>query len=100
MAPIGAQFRPGDAVPHSGIYRVAHDPTHAQEHEVTCLFGKRFPPCRGCDQPRFVLHLRCQIPAVERRPAPDLRGFHGRLRNVGFGHFANGVVAWRPGTAK
>ena len=51
MAPIGAQFKPGDAVPHSGIYRVTHDPTHAQEHEVTCLFGKRFPSCRGCDQP-------------------------------------------------
>ena len=55
MAPIGAQFRPGDAVPHSGIYRVVHDPIHAQEHEVTCLFGKRFPPWRGCGQPRFVL---------------------------------------------
>ena len=33
IAPIGAQFKPGDAVPHSGIYRVTHDPTHAQEHE-------------------------------------------------------------------
>jgi hypothetical protein len=55
MAPIGAQFKPGDAVPHSGIYRVTHDPIHAQEHEVTCLFGKHFPPCRGCGEPRFVL---------------------------------------------
>jgi hypothetical protein len=55
MVEIGAVFKPGEAVPHSGIYRVSHDPEHAQEHEVTCLFGKRFPPCRGCDQPRFVL---------------------------------------------
>ena len=34
MASIGAQFKPGEAVPHSGIYRVTHDPAHAQEHEV------------------------------------------------------------------
>ena len=54
MVAIGAQFKPGEAVPHSGIYRVIHDPEHAQEHEVTCIFGKRFPPCRECDQPRFV----------------------------------------------
>ena len=39
MVAIGAQFKPGEAVPHSGIYRVIHDPEHAQEHEVTCIFG-------------------------------------------------------------
>jgi hypothetical protein len=55
MAAIGDQFKPGEEVPHSGIYRVIHDPAHAQEHDVTCVFGKRFPPCRGCDHPRFIL---------------------------------------------
>jgi hypothetical protein len=55
MASIGDEFKPGEEVPHSGIYRVIHDPRHAQEHEVTCVHGKRFPPCRGCIHPRFVL---------------------------------------------
>lgn len=48
-------YKPGDQVPKSGIYRVTHDPAHAQEHEVTCVAGKVFPPCRGCPHPRFVL---------------------------------------------
>jgi hypothetical protein len=55
MANIGDVFKPGQDVPRSGIYKVIHDPTHSQEHEVTCIFGKRFPPCRGCTHPRFVL---------------------------------------------
>ncbi len=52
---VGDVFGPGETVPLSGIYKVIHDPRHAQEHEVTCIYGKRFPPCRGCDHPRFVL---------------------------------------------
>ena len=60
MASIGDVFKPGDTVPHSGIYRVIHDPAHTQEHDVTCIFGKRFPPCRGCDHPRFVLKVAAQ----------------------------------------
>jgi len=52
---IGDIFRPGQSVPASGIYKVIHDPRHAQEHEVTCVYGKVFPPCRGCQHPRFVL---------------------------------------------
>ena len=55
MAKIGDSFKPGDVVPLSGIYRVAHDPAHTQEHEVTCIEGRVFPPCRGCQHPRFVL---------------------------------------------
>jgi hypothetical protein len=51
----GDIFEPGEKVPRSGIYRVVHDPEHQQEHEVTCVFGKRFPPCHGCKHPRFVL---------------------------------------------
>jgi hypothetical protein len=41
-------FKPGDTVPNSGIYRVVHDEEHAEEHEVTCVSGKPFPPCRDC----------------------------------------------------
>lgn len=49
------EYKPGDEVPKSGIYRVTHDTSHAQPHEVTCVYGKRFPPCHGCKHPRFVL---------------------------------------------
>lgn len=48
-------YKPGDTVPESGIYKVTHDPKHAATHEVTCIEGKTFPPCKGCDHPRFVL---------------------------------------------
>ena len=49
-------YKPGDAVPNSGIYRVTHDKNHAAEHEVTVVYGKKFPPCNHCGQhPRFVL---------------------------------------------
>jgi hypothetical protein len=51
----GDIFKPGDEVQSSGVYRVVHDSTHSQEHEVTCVYGKKFPPCRGCRHPRFVL---------------------------------------------
>ena len=47
-------YKPGDDVEASGIYRVTHDPKHTTEHEVTVVFGKRFPPCKGCGtHPRF-----------------------------------------------
>jgi hypothetical protein len=56
MASIGDVFKPGEKVPHSGIYLVTHDTQHAAEREVTCVFGKVFPPCKGCGQhPRFKL---------------------------------------------
>ncbi len=60
-------FKPGDKVERSGIYRVLHDPHHAQEHEVTCVFGKRFPPCNHCgDNVRFVLdHAAIHIDSDE-----------------------------------
>jgi hypothetical protein len=52
----GDVFRPGDECKRSGVYRVLHDPNHADEHEVTCVFGRRFPPCSHCgDYVRFVL---------------------------------------------
>ena len=42
------QYKPGDRVPRSGIYRVIHDPVHCQEHEVTCVRRKKFPTCNDC----------------------------------------------------
>jgi hypothetical protein len=55
MTKVGEVFKPGEDVPNSGIYKVVHDPAHTQSHEVTCVYGKRFPPCRGCKSPRFTL---------------------------------------------
>jgi hypothetical protein len=48
-------YKPGDTVPESGIYKVRHDPKHAGNHEVTCIEGERFPPCRSCPHPTFEL---------------------------------------------
>ena len=48
-------YTPGGKVPHSGIYTVTHDPGHAREHEVTCIKGRKFPPCRNCKGTRFEL---------------------------------------------
>lgn len=51
-----ASNKPGDKCEKSGIYKVEHDPGHAQSHEVTCVYGKPFPPCntKGC-HPTFTL---------------------------------------------
>jgi hypothetical protein len=53
-------YKPGDAVPTSGIYEATHDKLdgsdHAQPHPVIAVSGKRFPPCRVClGQARFRL---------------------------------------------
>lgn len=40
--------RPSDIVQVSGIYKVEHDTVHTQVHEVTCVKGEKFPPCRNC----------------------------------------------------
>ncbi len=53
-------YKPGDVVDASGIYRVTHDPSHTQPHEVTVIAGKRFPPCRSCAQPRFMVERLAQ----------------------------------------
>jgi len=45
---IGDIFKPGEEVPASGIYTVVHDSYHHENHEVTCVYGKRFPPCNHC----------------------------------------------------
>jgi hypothetical protein len=48
-------YKPGDIVPASGIYRVTHDKEHHQDHEVTVIRGRKFPPCNHCgDHPRFI----------------------------------------------
>ncbi len=46
----GVMFKPGDRVLQSGIYDVVHCPPHtaSDHHQVTCVRGEPFPPCRDC----------------------------------------------------
>lgn len=51
-------FKPGDEVPRSGIYRAIHANEHAKPHDVTCVFSDHFPRCNRCGEGvRFVLVL-------------------------------------------
>jgi hypothetical protein len=53
---MAEQYKPGDKVPQSGIYKVTHDNVHHDEHEVTVVLGEPFPPCNHCgNHPRFTL---------------------------------------------
>jgi hypothetical protein len=55
------EYKPRETVPISGIYRVTHDPTHAQPHDITAVKGEHFPPCNSCgDHPRFVLRVAAE----------------------------------------
>ncbi len=49
------RFKPGDAVPESGVYRVFHS-RHRAPHDNSFVEGDLFPPCRRCGQDvRFQL---------------------------------------------
>lgn len=55
------EFKPGERVPESGLYRVVQDA--GEEHQVTAVKGERFPPSRTGKGIRYVLaqaalHLR------------------------------------------
>ena len=53
---MATEYEPGEQVPKSGIYQVTHDENHTAPHEVTAVYGHRFPPCNHCgDHPRFIL---------------------------------------------
>ncbi len=43
-------FRPGDAVPESGIYEVIHEGDHRQAHDAVMIMGNRFPSCETCNE--------------------------------------------------
>jgi hypothetical protein len=46
---MAQEYKPGQIVPQSGVYRITHDPQHADmPHEVTVIKGRRFPTCRHC----------------------------------------------------
>jgi len=48
-------YRPGQAVPVSGIYIAVHY-QHRAQHEVVAIRGEEFPPCRVCkEEVRFYV---------------------------------------------
>jgi hypothetical protein len=42
-------YKPGDAVPESGIYEVIHDADHRQAHDAVMIVGNTFPTCETCE---------------------------------------------------
>lgn len=52
---MAQEFKPGDKVPSSGVYRVLHN-GHRDQHEATLREGEQFPTCTVCEQ-----HVRFQL---------------------------------------
>lgn len=46
---MSAEFKPGDKVPSSGVYKVSHQ-AHREEHEATLREGEEFPTCTVCER--------------------------------------------------
>jgi hypothetical protein len=77
MAEAELVFRTGETVKISGIYEVDHDPAHTQRHEVTCVEGKKFPPCRTCQHPLFKVvhaaeHIEKNVHLIRKSPSDKI----------------------------
>ncbi len=62
-------FRPGEAIPVTGIYRVFHA-QHRVSHEVTLLAGEVFPRCAKCDSD---VHFELITQASQAKTDSDFR---------------------------
>ena len=61
-----SRFEPGDVVPCSGVYRIAHA-EHRADHDGILLKGEAFPTCSVCkEKVRFQL-LQASSP-IEEQP--------------------------------
>ena len=49
------EYKPGDVVPQSGVYRFVHDAGHAEPEEITAAKGELFPTCSHCQDGRLTL---------------------------------------------
>jgi hypothetical protein len=73
---MAEEFKPGQIVPESGVYRITHDPVHAEiPHEVTVIKGRRFPTCRHCKGVTFELvhaakHVS-EVPHLHQEASPQ-----------------------------
>lgn len=58
---MAQEFRPGEKVPSSGVYRVEHK-DHREEHDATLREGEQFPTCTVCaEEVRFRLVQSAKI---------------------------------------
>ena len=74
---MAEEFKPGQIVPESGVYRITHDPAHADmPHEVTVIKGRRFPTCRHCKEVSFELSMR---PSTSPKSRICIRKHHRRM---------------------
>jgi hypothetical protein len=73
---MAQEYKPGQIVPQSGVYKITHDPVHADmPHEVTVIKGRRFPTCRHCKGISFELahaakHVGVRWTPIVRQPEP------------------------------
>jgi len=58
MPAVHKQFRCGERILVSGIYRVVHH-KHRLPHEVTLLRDQLFPRCIKCEEAVFFKLVRC-----------------------------------------
>jgi hypothetical protein len=49
------EYKPGDVVPQSGVYRFVHDPGHAEPEDINAVKGELFPTCSHCRHGRLSL---------------------------------------------
>jgi hypothetical protein len=60
------EYKPGDVVPKSGIYRFVHDPGHAEPEEINAVQGELFPTCRHCGEGRArIVDNAFDVAAIE-----------------------------------
>jgi hypothetical protein len=53
---VSQELQAGQIVPESGVYRITHDPMHADPAvALTFIRGRRFPTCPHCDKISFTL---------------------------------------------
>lgn len=79
-------FKPGEAVPTSGVYTAVHQ-NHREPHEVVAIQGEEFPGCRQCKR-EVRFHATRLLPHMTHDfdlSGPDPRSFKGQAKAAGEG---------------
>jgi hypothetical protein len=88
MSPGGERerraYKPGDAVPTSGIYTAVHV-DHRGPHDIVAIRGEQFPACRRCgDDVRFrIARLLPHMTHDFDLAGPDTRTLRRRAKAAG-----------------